>query len=471
MDWRKQTLEPEDVTLPASKRPKSSASSSWKTATLDGHAQAKPSATTLSWKQVGLVDEEAPPMSRSSNVVQDEKAESRVVALTAQIIACIPAEVKTGTKFSVSGKNTDRIAGLVQLPCKCSKRTCFQQFKVKELKPLLNLWHNLADPSKISLLTALSHDLTESNSETPEANSALEEGRRRYSLCGKDVCFKAFAAILGHSERTLLKYISGQPDLRRSNSAVTPRSKEQTMFCHMFFAELYQTAAEDLPEKPVLDKNCSIDDHIASAGQEEVSVNSVEYSKHFVWMLEAPVAEMMSALLKCSESAHTRTLPPGEISDLWQQFLAWSHNQGRRAPSHKFSDELATPGWSTFYRAWSQHWHVRRGHKLLEFRKKSQHSECEFCATQRGKLHDRRLTMEEKQQTAAAWRTHLQNQYHDRCLYWGRRFSSRQHQGVLTIIADSLDKGKCAYPKFEFSRVPADLDKLNRPRCVAWLRL
>lgn len=305
MDWRKQTLEPEDVTLPASKRPKSSASSSWKTATLDGHAQAKPSATTLSWKQVGLVDEEAPPMSRSSNVVQDEKAESRVVALTAQIIACIPAEVKTGTKFSVSGKNTDRIAGLVQLPCKCSKRTCFQQFKVKELKPLLNLWHNLADPSKISLLTALSHDLTESNSETPEANSALEEGRRRYSLCGKDVCFKAFAAILGHSERTLLKYISGQPDLRRSNSAVTPRSKEQTMFCHMFFAELYQTAAEDLPEKPVLDKNCSIDDHIASAGQEEVSVNSVEYSKHFVWMLEAPVAEMMSALLKCSESAHT----------------------------------------------------------------------------------------------------------------------------------------------------------------------
>ena len=151
MDWRKQTLEPEDVTLPASKRPKSSASSSWKTATLDGHAQAKPSATTLSWKQVGLVDEEAPPMSRSSNVVQDEKAESRVVALTAQIIACIPAEVKTGTKFSVSGKNTDRIAGLVQLPCKCSKRTCFQQFKVKELKPLLNLWHNLADPSKISL--------------------------------------------------------------------------------------------------------------------------------------------------------------------------------------------------------------------------------------------------------------------------------------------------------------------------------
>ena len=471
MDWRKQTLEPEDVTLPASKRPKPSASSSWKTATLDGHAQAKPSATTLSWKQVGLVDEEAPPMSRSSNVVQDEKAESRGVALTAQIIACIPAEVKTGTKFSVSGKNTDRIAGLVQLPCKCSKRTCFQQFKVKELKPLLNLWHNLADPSKISLLTALSHDLTESNSETPEANSALEEGRRRYSLCGKDVCFKAFAAILGHSERTLLKYISGQPDLRRSNSAVTPRSKEQTMFCHMFFAELYQTAAEDLPEKPVLDKNCSIDDHIASAGQEEVSVNSVEYSKHFVWMLEAPVAEMMSALLKCSESAHTRTLPPGEISDLWQQFLAWSHNQGRRAPSHKFSDELATPGWSTFYRAWSQHWHVRRGHKLLEFRKKSQHSECEFGATQRGKLHDRRLTMEEKQQTAAAWRTHLQNQYHDRCLYWGLRFSSRQHQGVLTIIADSLDKGKCAYPKFEFSRVPADLDKLNRPRCVAWLRL
>ena len=471
MDWRKKTLEPEDVALPTSKRLKSSASLSWKTATLDGHVPVKASPATLSWKQVGLVDEEASSKPSGSNFVKDEKAEPRVVTLTSQIISCIPTEVKQTTKYSEAGKNSDRIAGLLQLPCKCSKRTCFQQFKFKEVKPLLNLWHGLADVSKISLLTALSHDLTESNTESPDDDSVLEEGRRRYSLCGKDVCFKAFAAVLGHSERTLLKYISGQPDLRRSNNSVMPRSKDQTMFCHMFFAELYQTAAEDLPEKPVLDKNCSIDDHIASAGQEEVSVNSVEYSKHFVWMLEAPIAELMSALLKCSECAHTRTLPPGEISDLWQQFLAWSQNQGRRAPGHRLSEELATPGWSTFYRAWSQHWHVRRGHKLLEFRKKSQHSECEFCATQRGKLHDRRLTMEEKQQVAATWRSHLNNQYHDRCLYWGLRFSSRQHQGVLTVIADSLDKGKCAYPKYDFSRVPADLDKLNRPRCVAWLSL
>ncbi|CAK9027174.1 Uncharacterized protein (Fragment) [Durusdinium trenchii] len=367
MDWRKKTLEPEDVALPTSKRLKSSASLSWKTATLDGHVPVKASPATLSWKQVGLVDEEASSKPSGSNFVKDEKAEPRVVTLTSQIISYIPTEVKQTTKYSEAGKNSDRIAGLLQLPCKCSKRTCFQQFKFKEVKPLLNLWHVLADVSKISLLTALSHDLTESNTESPDDDSVLEEGRRRYSLCGKDVCFKAFAAVLGHSERTLLKYISGQPDLRRSNNSVMPRSKDQTMFCHMFFAELYQTAAEDLPEKPVLDKNCSIDDHIASAGQEEVSVNSVEYSKHFVWMLEAPIAELMSALLKCSECAHTRTLPPGEISDLWQQFLAWSQNQG-----------------------------------------------------------------------------------------------------VLTVIADSLDKGKCAYPKYDFSRVPADLDKLNRPRRRSW---
>ena len=193
MDWRKKTLEPEDVALPTSKRLKSSASLSWKTATLDGHVPVKASPATLSWKQVGLVDEEASSKPSGSNFVKDEKAEPRVVTLTSQIISCIPTEVKQTTKYSEAGKNSDRIAGLLQLPCKCSKRTCFQQFKFKEVKPLLNLWHGLADVSKISLLTALSHDLTESNTESPDDDSVLEEGRRRYSLCGKDVCFKAFA--------------------------------------------------------------------------------------------------------------------------------------------------------------------------------------------------------------------------------------------------------------------------------------
>lgn len=479
MDWRKQTLEPEDVVPPACKKLKSLASASWKTATLDGHAPMKTAAVAQSWKQMGLTDEEAPSApsapsalsssSRGSNVAGSEKPEPRVVALTGQIIACIPTEVKSATKYSEAGKSKDRLSALLQIPCKCAKRTCFQQFNMKELRPLLNLWHGLTNTSKISILTALSHDLASPDAE--DNSSDLDEGRRSYSLSGKEVCFKAFASILGHSERTLLKYISGQPDLRRSSTSVMPRSKDQTMFCHMFFAELYQTAAEDLPEKPVLDKSCSIDDHIASAGQEEASVDSVEYSKHFVWMLEAPIAELMSALLKCGDSAHTRTLPPGEISDLWQQFLAWSQNLGRRAPGSKLSEEMVTPGWSTFYRAWTGHWHVKRGHKLLEFRKKSQHAECEYCATQRGKLHDKRLTMEEKLQLAAAWRSHLHNQYHDRCLYWALRFTSRQHQGILTIIADSLDKGKCGWPKYEFARVPADLDKLQRPRCEAWLEL
>ena len=88
--------------------------------------------------------------------------------------------------------------------------------------------------------------------------------------------------------------------------------------------------------------------------------------------------------------------------------------------------ELIIPGWSTFFRAWTDGWQ-----KLLKFRKKSQHSECTICAESRLKLHDKNLSSEERIAEAAKWRRHLVDQYHDRLLYWSLRYASRHMMNIL----------------------------------------
>ena len=102
---------------------------------------------------------------------------------------------------------------------------------------------------------------------------------------------------------------------------------------------------------------------------------------------------------------------------------AWCEGQGRVKRRHAAGPadkELIIPGWSTFFRAWTDGWQ-----KLLKFRKKSQHSECTICAESRLKLHDKNLSSEERTSEAAKWRRHRVDQYHDRLLYWSLRYASR----------------------------------------------
>jgi hypothetical protein len=62
--------------------------------------------------------------------------------------------------------------------------------------------------------------------------------------------------------------------------------------------------------------------------------------------------------------------------------------------------------------------------------------------------------------------TPARDQYHDRMLYWNLRWLSRRRdRGVLTIIIDSMDKAKMAWPQWAF-RKPKAFDHCHRPRLV-----
>ena len=119
------------------------------------------------------------------------------------------------------------------------------------------------------------------------------------------------------------------------------------------------------------------------------------------------------------------------------------------------------PSYHVFSDAWHSVWH-----QYLLFRKVSQHAECKACFHARTKIHDRGISFAERLGYAREWRDHLRDQYHDRTIYWHNRYASRSKQGVLTIIIDSMDKAKFAWPQYEWGRVDKMLDTVRRPRLV-----
>ena len=110
---------------------------------------------------------------------------------------------------------------------------------------------------------------------------------------------------------------------------------------------------------------------------------------------------------------------------------------------------------------------------VLRFRKSSSHARCTQCFKYQEALHRGPGDAASKQTIAANWRKHLQEQYHDRLLYWHLRWFSRQYRklrfttsvqrrlsrSVLTIIIDSMDKSKLVWPQYAF-RKPNSLEPL-----------
>ena len=67
---------------------------------------------------------------------------------------------------------------------------------------------------------------------------------------------------------------------------------------------------------------------------------------------------------------------------------------------------------------------------------------------------------------AREWRLHLRSAYHDRLIYWWCRYASRHSMDVLTIIIDSMDKAKFAWPQYPWGRTDKTLHSFRRPRLV-----
>ena len=63
-------------------------------------------------------------------------------------------------------------------------------------------------------------------------------------------------------------------------------------------------------------------------------------------------------------------------------------------------------------------------------------------------------------------REHQRQQYQDRSLYWGLRFSSTHDASVLTIIIDVMGKWGTAWPHLGHDRPSKDMDGVVRPKLV-----
>ena len=94
------------------------------------------------------------------------------------------------------------------------------------------------------------------------------------------------------------------------------------------------------------------------------------------------------------------------------------------------------------------------------------HAECRTCFEARQRIHARGVSVAQRLEYARQWRCHLRDQYHDRAIYWFCRYASRRRLGILTIIIDSMDKAKFAWPQYPWERVNKDMDSFHRPRLV-----
>ena len=224
-----------------------------------------------------------------------------------------------------------------------------------------------------------------------------------------------------------------------------------------FMIELYQSAAEPLPDGFLVD------------GPWSVGGLSVGDDAAQVWNPDATLPEELRQLACDFMGVPVRHLPHGRLHDLYLQFLAWhdANMQGgepgvaRVAGVASDAVERAPASFSTFWRRWRDKWS-----SVLRFRKSSQHSCCQVCFDLKEAIEAARGDLKLKLQHARVLREHLRAQYQDRCVYWSLRWASRQYNNVLVVIIDSMDKAKFAVPRYRFGEKPKELEKFVRPRLV-----
>ena len=118
--------------------------------------------------------------------------------------------------------------------------------------------------------------------------------------------------------------------------------------------------------------------------------------------------------------------------------------------------EITPESYSTFWRRWYDRWYG-----VIMTRKKSQHAECQICNDYKHYIHYSHASPEDKCLAAKRWHEHLQAQYRDRLLYGNVRFWSRRSESnVLSIIIDSMDKTKAAWPQYTF-KIKKELERFT----------
>jgi hypothetical protein len=217
-----------------------------------------------------------------------------------------------------------------------------------------------------------------------------------------------------------------------------------------------------VPHSGSIDGNIQCDDH--PFGEENMDDEGPEAGDEAVddedWNPDRGVPETVQLFLGKDVGLTRRHLPHSCLAHLYWLLVATCEERPG-VPEVTNVSESRCPSYHVFSDAWHSIWH-----RYFRFRTVSQHAECKACFHARTKIHDRGLSFAQRLGYAREWRTHLRDQYHDRQIYWHNRYASRQKQGVLTVIIDSMDKSKFAWPQYEWGRVDKTLDTVRRPRLV-----
>lgn len=364
---------------------------------------------------------------------------------------------------------------LANASCVC-KGSCHKAVKLKPLILLCQLFWSLSSVERGMLIR---HEYMAAVAPEEDQNGTLSGEQLRkasWSLCGQAVCFPIFCSLLRTGEKTVRKYIAGALDGRKSvlggEHSPAPRNHERSDQVDWFFQELYQSAAEPLPE----DARCS---WAAAMGQEDPSSqfdspwSEAEQSgslavsgsgfkasgiedDHVPQLTLNPVVCCTLACVAGVVGLPVRYLQHVRLMDLYWQFIsAWDEQH-----STGFLSFTSPPCFKTFTRRWKV-WN-----KWLKIRKPSQHAQCQTCFDLQQVMNSMRSTWGQKMQAARDLRAHYRLQYQDRCIYWSMRFMSKAYKDVLTIIIDGMDKAKFAWPHWPFDRVSKGIEKIIRPKVV-----
>ena len=375
--------------------------------------------------------------------------------------------------YAEHGKDPDRIRKAVQYCTQFKKHSCghHKEFECKahliqqtKLQEFCNAFHSLDRETKVALLSS-AYGVSNKAVHSPQSTPVV------WKLLGEHTCTICRNKLMGVQNRQLFRLARGVPDMRQTNG----KAPSSSIYAHQFFLDQYHSAAEVLPEgNHTTDVDASFS-HCTANGPswKQPCVRELPQPAEATWDLGASFCQdiMKIAVQGGKLELAERHLHHQRLSDLWWQFQAWlqylagasaqSPVHSPQSPGHSPQSPSLSCSWTCFWGVWHEHWR-----HVLKFRKSSQHSQCKQCMQFSSYIHFAKGTAAQKQEKATEWLAHMRGQYHDRCVYWHLRWSSRSRLGkVLCIIIDAMDKAKCAYPQFPLGK-SKELDGYSRPKMV-----
>ncbi|CAK9056383.1 Uncharacterized protein SCF082_LOCUS30386 [Durusdinium trenchii] len=287
---------------------------------------------------------------------------------------------KEASQYDTNGACPKRLGCVLSSNCKrkhCARPGCKAGvISHQEVCSFMEKWVKLPLPDRSHLLRC---NYYQDNSVIATDAEAVKE-TVEWHMCGYAICFQRFCEILGSSQRTVRRLISGQPDLRLSKSGFGSQSRAavQTAKCDHFFRTLHASAAEPMPEEAQMyPKAKQLGSHSGvqvsrSSGVQKRDMTSIDAWEHWSYdWLSMPPADVQAA-----EKAHCGTLglpiryiQHQRLIDLYWQFTAEWDIHVERNPG-----DGECPAFQTFAKRYYSHWRY-----VLVMRKISQHGQCKTC--------------------------------------------------------------------------------------------